>query len=98
MLGTKDINAHTDLGYGNVSRHTDLMSRSWRLGIFSHLRRKCFLTLASAWNMARGIALSREEQKHGEKLFREIRAILNASDGRTSRRDSASISLFLTSR
>lgn len=33
------------------------MSRSCRLGIFNHLRRKCFLTLGSAWKMARGMAL-----------------------------------------
>lgn len=40
---------------------TDLMSRSWRLGIFSHFRKKCFLTLSSAWKMARGIALCRKD-------------------------------------
>lgn len=36
---------------------TERMSKSCRLGIFSHLRRKCFFTLGSAWKMARGMAL-----------------------------------------
>lgn len=40
-----------------VHRLTERMSKSCRLGIFNHLRRKCFFTLASAWKMARGIAL-----------------------------------------
>lgn len=44
------------------------MSKSCRLGIFSHLRRKCFFTLGSAWKMARGMALM-ETQSVSVKLL-----------------------------
>lgn len=39
------------------------MSNSCRLGIFNHLRRKCFFTLGSAWKIARGMALMGETQQ-----------------------------------
>lgn len=49
--------AHIQVYNMLVHRLTERMSKSCRLGIFNHLRRKCFFTLASAWKMARGIAL-----------------------------------------
>lgn len=51
-----------------IKRLTERMSKSCRLGIFSHFRRKCFLTLGSAWKMARGMALV-ETQSVSVKLL-----------------------------
>lgn len=66
-------NAFTQKLQMNAKDHklTERMSRSCRLGIFSHLRRKCFFTLGSAWNMARGMALM-ETQSVSVKLLLTI--------------------------
>lgn len=52
----------------NVQKLTERMSRSCRLGIFNHLRRKCFFTLGSAWKIARGMALRRDTQMSNSRL------------------------------
>ena len=41
-----------------LDAHTALMSKLSMVVLFSHFLRKCFLTLGSAWKMARGMALS----------------------------------------
>lgn len=52
-----------------VYKLTERMSKSCRLGIFNHLRRKCFVTLGSAWKMASGMALMEEDKSIGLKCF-----------------------------
>lgn len=59
-----------------VYKLTERMSKSCMLGIFNHLRRKCFFTLGSAWKMARGMALmekyTNQSVSHSKLLLPEI--------------------------
>lgn len=48
---------------GTKSVLTVRMSKSWREELLSHFRRKCFLTVGSAWKMASGMALGEERHR-----------------------------------
>ena len=57
LLDAKCIHIHVQYLY-NTHRHTALISKLSIAELLSHFLRKCFLTLDSAWKMARGMARS----------------------------------------